>query len=189
MDTNVVIVFISSILTVIVTRIVKKKFSHFYFSINQILVSSEDKLTIAETIFLFLPIYIGSFILSLILGQDSLYYVLLYGFLTPFLIIWPILLYDIHLLPYEAYKKRSMLYLLYLFYVITMIVTSYGGYYSSWSIYSLLYRKDLTITSFLSFYASVNPFIQNIIWWIVVIILSWIVTSLKKRLIRGKKND
>lgn len=179
------VVFFTSIITVIITRNMKNRFSHLYFSINQILISNEDNLSLAETIFLFLPTFVGSFILSLIFGQDSFAFVLLYGFFTPFLIIWPVLVYGKQLLPYEAYRKMNILYLLYGFYTISLIFISYGGFISSWSLYSFLSGKELTFNHFLDFYANTNPFFQNMIWIAIASLFGFIVKSLKRKILRG----
>lgn len=179
------LVFIASIFTILITRIIKNKFPKSYFAINHILLSDKNTLTSEEVIVLFTPAYFGSIILSSIFEGLNIEYIFVYGFLTAFLVIWPVLLYSKELLPTEVYRKKEILNLLYFFYIVTIVTVSYGGYVTFITINNLLTKNQIRFNGFLNFYGNINPFFQNAIWTGIAFFLGKTMDKIKNIIIKG----
>lgn len=173
------LVFIASIFTILITRIIKNRFPKSYFAINHILLSDKKTLTYEEVITLFAPVYLGSIILSVLFRGVNIEYIFVYGLLTAFLLIWPVLLYSKELLILEVYKKKEILNLLYFFYIVTTMTVSYGGYVTFITINNLLNKNKISFNGFLNFYDNINPFYQNAIWTGILIFLGKTMDKIK----------
>ena len=179
---NYFIIFILSVITVIIIRILKKSFTSKYFSLNQIIIANEEPFNIVGFIIIMMPLFIGSILASAILGKDQLDFILLYGFSTAFLIIWPILLYPMELLPTEAYVKKKSVYFVYFLFIMTYVVLSYGGYSFFYSFIKSSSDRKTVLSYIFDLYEVTPPMIQGLLDNIVWVLLFSLISFIKKKL-------
>lgn len=135
----------------------------FYFSLSQIVLSSEKDITVKGLVQTYLPHYIGSIILSAVLIGKNAESVILYGFFTSFLIVWPPILYSRELIDSTAYNKKNTLYLIYLVYIVSVIFVTNGGFMTYVMITENFLSQNLFIPEFLKFYETLHPLYQNLL--------------------------
>ena len=94
---NIIFILLFAIITTITIRILKISYSHHYFSLYQLIFSDDDPFTFWGLMIILMPTFLGSILVTLLFKE--LEYALFYGFLTAFLIIWPVIIYTRQLLP------------------------------------------------------------------------------------------
>lgn len=179
---STLLVLLLSFLTVIVIRILKRSYSHRYFSIYQLIVSEEDPFNFFGLMIIMLPLFIGSILISALLGEGQLGLVIIYGLMTALLTIWPILLHACELLPPGAYKKRKSVYFIYFIFVIIYISLAFGGYSSYFTLINGINGRISIISNIFSLYDKLPGLIRGIFdncLWILVV---WIATALQKKI-------
>lgn len=188
---NHFIVFILSILTVIIIRFLKKSFSTEYFSLYQI-IADEDPFTFLGFMIVMVPPFIGSMFLAVILGEENLSLIIVYGFLSAFMIIWPILSYPKELLSPQAYIKRKSVYFIYFLFVATYIVLAYGGYSFYYGIINIEKNRASVLYYIFEIYDELPLMIQgildNINWALVLLLISLIKKKIKRRIKEDYQN-
>lgn len=169
-----------SIITVLIIRILKKSYSHQYFSIYQLIFSDEDPFNFWGLMIILAPPFLGSIFLSLLFRR--LDYVLLYGFLTSFFTIWPVIMYTRHLLPPGAYNKRKSIYFMYFLYTIIYIVLSFGGFCLSNSIFNINSSLSRIIILYDKCPNIIQGLIDNSLWIIILTFCTYVYNKVKKNI-------
>lgn len=177
-----ILVLLLSFLTVIAIRLLKRSYSHSYFSIYQLIISEEDPFTFLGLMIIMLPPFIGSIFISALLGEGQLGFVILYGLMTALLIIWPVLLHARELLPPGAYKKRKSVYFIYFIFVVIYITLTFGGYSSYFSIIDGINKRISIMYYIFSFYDKLPGLIQGIFDNCLWILIVWLATILQKKI-------
>jgi hypothetical protein len=187
------VVFFLSFLTIITIRFIRKYFAKAYFSLGEIVVSERDVVTVGGLTTKFLPPFIYAFLLSIVFRQDIVDFVILYGFLASFLVVWPGILCPAEILSKEAYKKRNSLYFIYFVYIVLYVMVSVLGY----NFYLLISNtRSLTTFDFLRQHLDLNLLYQNVISGVIsslltVLLIRLYKTSMRrfKRKVRTEDND
>lgn len=171
-----VIVFIFSILTIQTIALFRKKMPKKYFSLRQIIDTSKNDINGKGMLVICLPPFLYSMILSLIINQYKFEFVIIYGILTPVLIVWPTILSSKELLPPHIYSKRKSLYFIYSVYIFMYVFFSISGY-NTYTFISSRHMSDfLNLVKFIDYYEKLPSFYQDmisgLIWYIVPLVLS-----------------
>ncbi len=172
--------FFASLLTILISKKIHKIFKPYYFSVNQLVFDDNDSVTLMGIIIMFSPTYITSIFLSYVFKDVYANYYAYFGLITGVLIVWPVFLYSLELLPYEAYKKRKTVYFLYILYIISMIIASFGGYVTFTTISNLITPNFNPIFTSLILYNDLHPLLQDMISNLIWVILGLISIKLYK---------
>ena len=108
--------FFFAFITIITIIILRISFPEIYFSVGQLIVTSDKDITVSGLFVKFLPPLIYSFFLTFFV--ESFAYIALYGFLASFLVVWPVILTGNDLLSEDARKKKGTLYFIYFLYIL-----------------------------------------------------------------------
>ena len=149
------IVLIFSILNIAIVVFIRKIFPASYFSLGQFVDSYKNDITYRGLIIRFLPPFILAIILSMLLNilkvTNIEEYIITFGFLSSFLIVWPVFLIPDQILSPEAYRKLRTLYFIYLMFIIThVIITDFGFfiYSTCLNIFSISFISKIFIDNF-----------------------------------------
>jgi len=124
---NFITVFLFSLLNVIIIHLIRKYFPSRYFSLGEFIDSHKSDISYQGIIIRFLPPFLLSIILSYIINDRTEEYVLIFGFLSAFLVAWPVFFIPNQILPTHVYKKlRFLQFLFILFISIHILIASFG---------------------------------------------------------------
>lgn len=156
-------VLVFSLLTIYTLKIIKRKFSHKYFSIRQAIQPESTDLSIFGLFLTFFPPFFYSFLICNIVKSRRFEEVLIYTMMTFLLLIWPSISYPMEVLPSDVYTKRKTLYFLYFMLGLTYIFISIAAYNFYLLVSNTSSLTNFKLTGFLDYYNSLNVFYQNVL--------------------------
>lgn len=187
--------FIFAILTIYAIKFIKNNFSFAYFSFTHIIDPEEKDLNLLGLITIFLPPFIGNIILAVLFYRIE--YCIIYGFLTSFLVIWPVISKPHELLTERVYPKRKALYFIYFTYVFIYTLISIGSYNLIIYISKSQIVSNIKIDNLLNSYNEFHPLYQSIIsnlasqiiWVIAVAILVFLYAKARSKLLSESNEE
>lgn len=123
---------------ILITRIIRRNFSNIYFSYKDLFLIESSDLNFIKIFTVYIVPFLFSIILSIWIKMYKLEFVLLYGFLAPFLITCPVMLHPDEMLDPDLYTKKNSVFIIYFSHIAGFMVMSYFGYKTYEFVYSFL---------------------------------------------------